>query len=327
MATTPSLHITGVGKYLPFFRRLWSERLQYLAFVKRQVLERTQDKELMGSARKDVFSFLLNAKDPEMGHGLSKGKLWMEGNTLIVAGSDTASTTMAASIFHLTRNPLVFSCLTNEIRSTFSHPEDRLGPRLQSCTYLRACIDETLRLSPPISGLLPRRVLPGGLKTPALGVLLPEGIDVGTCIFALQHHPGYVVNPDIFDPSRFLQPWVKNAAAETPLSPDHDGAQTGTPRFLKQNREALPSVFNPFSLGPRSCAGKPLAYLELSLTIARLVWEYEIKFVAEGVTEGGSVESDLKAGRRRVGEYHIFDWFVRRNEGPWVVLRLREGGP
>ncbi|GAB7359126.1 hypothetical protein MBLNU230_g5194t1 [Neophaeotheca triangularis] len=313
-ATMPFLHRTGAEKYLPFFRTLWLERLQYLAFGKKQVQQRTQDRALANCHRKDIFSFLLNATDPETGDGLSKDELWMEGNTLIVAGSDTASTTMAACLFHLTKHPQVLARLTDELRSTFTNPEEiRLGPKLHSCTYLRACIDETMRLSPPISGLLPRRVQHKGLKIPALGVSLPPGVDVGTCILALHHHASYVVNPQSFDPSRFLQAWDTTEDDADAAKPDF---------FLKQNREALLSVFNPFSLGPRSCAGKPLAYLELSLAVARVVWAFEMEAV--GGTGDRGFERDLKKGRRREGEYHTFDWFVSKNEGPWVVFRRRE---
>jgi cytochrome P450 len=97
VAAMPMLLYTGAEKILPILRGLYADRSKYLAFGKRQVMERTKDSKASGSprlesGRRDIFSFLLNAKDPESGQGFHQNELWMEGNTLIVAGSDTTST-------------------------------------------------------------------------------------------------------------------------------------------------------------------------------------------------------------------------------------------
>ena len=93
VAALPAIVYSGVEKYLPLFRGLWIDRGKYLGFGKKCVMEKmARDKEGGGETRKDIFSILLHAKDPETGEGLSWPELWMEGNTLIVAGSDTSST-------------------------------------------------------------------------------------------------------------------------------------------------------------------------------------------------------------------------------------------
>lgn len=99
VAAMPALLYTGLEKVLPFLRGLYLDRCQYLAFGKQQVMERTKEggfsqpgSPSMESGRRDIFSFLLHAKDPESGDGMPMAELWMEANTLIVAGSDTTST-------------------------------------------------------------------------------------------------------------------------------------------------------------------------------------------------------------------------------------------
>lgn len=47
------------------------------------------------------------------------------------------------------------------------------------------------------------------------------------------------------------------------------------------------SAFMPFNSGSRGCAAKPLAYLEMSLAVARVVWLGEMR-VAGTEGEGGS---------------------------------------
>lgn len=93
VAAYPPLMYYGLEKWLPLISSLYHDRMKYLAFGKRSVMERTErDKKDGEAGRKDIFSFMLHARDPETGQGMPTQELWMEGNTLIVAGSDTSST-------------------------------------------------------------------------------------------------------------------------------------------------------------------------------------------------------------------------------------------
>jgi cytochrome P450 len=305
----PFLHKSGLERWLPPFRGLHLDRLQYLAFGKRQVVERSQDTSLENSGRKDIFHYLLGARDPETGEGMSRSDLWMESNTLTVAGSDTSSTTLSATLYYLLRNPACLQRVTSEIRSTFSQKDDiRTGPKMQSCHYLRACIDEAMRMS---------------------------GVDVGTCTYAIQHHEDYVVEPFKYDPSRWLQQVGSKSqvshvrqrsdsgvALSGPLAA-RDATKSNEYAALHQDREALNSVSAPFSLGNRACLGKPLVYMEISIAIARLVFEYEMRLV-ESEPGDASVRADIVSGKRRAGEYHLRDWFLGKNEGPIVEFAGRQ---
>lgn len=339
VGATPFLYKSGLERWIPPFRGLWLDRLHYFAFGRRQVVERTANKTLDDAGRKDIFHYLLHARDPETGEGLPQSELWMEGNTLIVAGSDTSSTTLSATLYYLLRNPACLQCLISEIRSTFSQDGEeaiRTGPKLQSCTYLRACIDEAMRMSPAVPGLLPRLVLDGGLHIPApLNLHIPAGVDVGTCTYAIQHHEDYIADPFTYDPSRWLRQddgekrTHKNRQRSDSgidmlqrSSPPVEANHTHAKEKEETTREALHSCFAPFSLGNRSCLGKPLVYMELSIALARLVWRYEMRLV-DVPLEVESVREDLKRGRRVEGEYQLRDWFLSANEGPVVEFARR----
>lgn len=306
VAAMPALLYTGLEKVLPILRGLYLDRCQYLAFGKKQVMDvMERQKRGEGKGRKDIFSFLLTAKDPETGEGMPMPELWMEGNTLIVAGSDTTSTTLAATLYYLLHNTHALRKLEAEILATFNErAEIRMGPKMQGCTYLRAVIDETMRMTPAVGGALPREVLAGGLKIEQMGLELPAGIDVAVPIYAIHHHADFVVRPFVFDPERWL-PATKGAEPHP------------------QNRDALNSVFNPFSIGHRACLGKPLVYMELCIAVARLVFEFEMRLSPEQHVSG-FIEREIQSGKRQRFEYQLQDWFMSRNEGPWVEFRRRE---
>lgn len=79
-------------------------------------------------------------------------------------------------MFYLCRNPQTLETLKKEIRSTFANKEQIVGGKeLSDCRYLKACIDEAMRLAPPVPGLLPREVTAKeGIEID--GVYIPEGV-------------------------------------------------------------------------------------------------------------------------------------------------------
>jgi len=330
VAAMPFLYKTGIERYLPLFRGLWLDRSKYLAFGKGQVMQRMTDKSFGETGRKDIFSYLLTAKDPESGIGMPKGELFMEGNTLIVAGSDTSSTTLSATLFYLLQHPSCLQRLTEEIRAAFCNEDEiQTGSKMQACTYLRACIDEAMRMSPAVPGLLPRLVLPGGLHIPALDLEIPAGIDVGVCTYAIHHHKDYVAEPFVYNPDRWLtpsmivsRPEVHRSDSGVSLSEERAADEKTTGLQQHQAKEALHSVFAPFSLGNRACLGKPLVYMELSIALARLLYRYDMRIVRAESSDPG-VRQDLKSGKRKKGDYHVRDWFLSANEGPVVEFAAR----
>ena len=239
-----------------------------------------------------------SAKDPETGHGFTPAELWGESNLLIIAGSDTTSTSLGGTFFYLTHNPSVLARAIEEVRNTFDDVEEIVhSAKLTSCHYVRACIDETMRMSPPVGGGLPRHILPGGLTVD--GTHLPAGIDVCVPHYTIHHNPNYYPNPFVYEPAR----WLPDIA-----SPE-----------LAAHHELAQSAFCPFSIGPRGCIGKGLAYVEMMTAVARTLFLYDLRL--EPGTTLGEGSPNLEYGRHRREEYQLKDTFTSMKDGPMVQFR------
>lgn len=214
---------------------------------------------------------------------------------------------MAATLFYLVRNPASLARAADEVQSAFSDVEEiRQGPTLTGCTYLRACIDEAMRMSPSVGGLLPREVQAGGMTI--CDEFIPEGIVVGTPHYTIHHNANYYPQPFRYVPERWL------VGEENPL--------TGAPT-TQEELSAAQSAFCPFSIGPRGCIGKGLAYGEMTVTLARVLFLFEVRKAA-GVMDPGEGRKDLEWGRQRDGEFQLVDTFTSMKDGPMVEFRRRE---
>jgi cytochrome P450 len=248
----------------------------FVGFVTRMVTDRVKLAKADGQAEKkrlDVFGRLSAAADPETGSALTLNELGAESTTLIVAGSDTTSTALAATLYYLAQHPAARQRAQREVRDVFASADAvRLGSALSGCAFLAACIQEAMRLSPPVGASLWRQALPGGARVD--GELVPAGCDVGAGIYSVQRLEGVYAAPGEFRPER----WMVSDAAE---------------------REALTAAFSPFSRGPRSCVGKGLAMAELMLTMGRVCFELDWQFEGGKQVEGSFVLKDHVTGTKQ----------------------------
>lgn len=245
---------------------------------------------------------------------------------MISADGGTTSTALASTMAYLSLDRVSYQHLSDEIRATFPTLESiHQGPLLASCRYLRACLDEAMRLNPPTPGPLWREVGPRGAMID--GQHVPEGFKVAVDLYAIHHNPKYFNDPHTFNPERFMP---KSTAEPTLKKPKFDyfpssRANTKFPNspaalspnsFQGMNFPTSPNgrdnpAFAPFLSGPRGCVGKPLAYLEMSLTLARLMWSMD--FRAAGPLEKGTME-----------EIHIGGVFGDSKCEFWLQFRRRE---
>lgn len=290
-------------------QNLNDQRAQWAGLIRGWTMERIEAEKARGSTnieRRDMMSTIINATDADTGEKLSLQEIGAEASTLISAGGDTTATAISAALFYLSRNQNAYGRLVAEIRSQFSSVDDiHSGPALSACLYLRACIDEALRLSAPVITPLYREAGPGGATV--RGIYVPQGYVAASQAYALHHNEKYYPEPFSYRPERWLAPPPGPKDESTPVSPE---AKT---------------AFFAFSQGTRNCAGINLAYLETSLAIARLLWVADMR-VSSHVSLaqiGGGYRNDKEPLRRREDEYQLYDMFASDKRGPVLEFKRR----
>lgn len=106
------------------------------------------------------------------------GKLVANAEILIIGGSETTASLLSGVTYLLLTNPEAYENLKGEVRSTFQSQDDINLISINKLSYMLACLDEGMRMYPPVANGLPR-VCPKGGST-VLGEYIPE--DVGDFI-------------------------------------------------------------------------------------------------------------------------------------------------
>lgn len=251
--------------------------------------------------RQDIFYFLREARHPDTGlPAYNEFDLKSEAGLMIVAGSDTTSISLSGVFFGLTGDPSRCQKLVDEIRATFATPGDIVyGPKLLTCKYLRACIDEGMRLTPSGPCDLPREVLPGGIRIH--GTYYPEGTIVATVPWVMTRDETIYDDPGQYRPER----WMEDPSV---------GVSKEAVARLKQ-------YFHPFAAGPGACLGRHVAMAEMMITVARTLHRFDIRR-APGSTLGAGRPS-LGWGERDPRQMVLYDAFISLREGPEVQFRKR----
>ncbi|KAF2800348.1 cytochrome P450 [Melanomma pulvis-pyrius CBS 109.77] len=280
------------------FPRAIIARNMFLGFVGKLLRDTKKNDR---TQRKDLFEMLSHAKDPESGKGFSREEIVAESVTLVVAGADTSATAMAAIFFYLSRNPDAYARAAAEVRSTFSSVDDIAsggggGGKLNSCRYLRACIDEAMRMSPSVGQTLAREAPVGGAIVD--GDFIPAGCDVGVPVYSIHHREDIYPDPFNYNPDRWMV--------------QREGASQ---QVLDQY-----AAYNPFSVGPRSCMGKGVALVEMMATFAVVMFRLDFKMDASDKA-GGKVGAEF--GRHRANEFQLWDHITSAKEGPSLRFRPR----
>ncbi|KAJ7499484.1 benzoate para-hydroxylase [Mycena latifolia] len=203
--------------------------------ARRQVLKRISS----GTSRKDILGKLIEAR----GYGGRSpdaneiADLTAESLTLLIAGSDTTSNSIAAILHFIVTHPRVHEKLLGLLLDTTSGHNNVGYEGVKDIPYLLATINEGLRLhsTTAIGGVV------------CCGHYFPEGTELSVPAWTIGHDVELWGDPEEFRPERWLE---------------------GKPM-----RQYLMT----FGKGPRACIGQNLAYIEMTLVIATMLTRYRIE--------------------------------------------------
>ncbi|KAL3462619.1 cytochrome P450 [Aspergillus heterothallicus] len=197
---------------------------------------------------KDFIYYILRQREK---YALHENEIILNSALFIVAGSETTANLLSGLFARLVRHGEAMGALAAEVRARFAAEEEitYASAGVAELPYLNACLEEGLRIHPPLPiGLLRTVPVAGDVID---GHWVPGGTSVSVGGWAASHNPANFTRCDEFLPERWL-----------PENAD---------RFAGD----IKSGMQPFSLGPRGCIGKNLSYMEMRVILARLVWNFD----------------------------------------------------
>ncbi|TFW19446.1 cytochrome P450 [Duganella callida] len=169
--------------------------------------------------------------------------------TMLLAGEDTTSNTLAWMLYLLHQHPAAMAKARAEVRRVAPDPQLFSVEQMDALDYIDACAQEAMRLKPvapfiPLEAL--RDTVVGDVRVPKHGLVW--------CVMRNDSvSEQHVAQAAEFDPER----------------------------WLRRGDQALDKhVSMPFGAGVRTCPGRYLALLEIKLATAMLLSSFEIQSIA-----------------------------------------------
>lgn len=191
----------------------------------------------------DLFMRLMrDSKGQEL--NLPFGEIMAETASMMNAGTETTTAAMTNTVFLLYTHPPILQKLRDEIDAAAPGHNIPTYDVVSRLPYLRACIEESLRVRPASSFGLPRIVPAGGREI--AGNFVSEGVIASVPTYSLLRDETVFKNSTEYNPDR----WLTDDAEE---------------------KKRMMNNHLPFSTGPRACIGRNIAYFEQTVIIATIV--------------------------------------------------------
>ncbi len=198
----------------------------------------------------DIAGAVLEARDTDTGQPFTREELIDQLGVFFLAGHETTASSLTWAFYILSQRPDVVARLRDEVARVVGD-----GPVLLEHTkrlpYVRNFFREVLRLYPPIT-FLPRVA---AKDTEIAGRRVKRGTMLMIAPWSMHRHQKMWVNPDRFDPDRFLP---------------------------EREAEMTPGAYIPFGAGPRICVGAAFATIETALILASLVRGFDFTTLDAG---------------------------------------------
>jgi len=190
----------------------------------------------------DIYTYLSQS------YGFKNNTL-SEAKLAIIAGADTNAITVSNVCYLLCCHPTHQVKLYNELSDLPSLDGVISDQFLVNKPCLTGIINEALRLYPPVPSGLQRLTPPQGAII--AGRYIPGNMNVTTPTYSLQRDSRAFVQPNEFIPERW----------------------SSQPELILRK-----DAFVPFGYGAYSCAGKPLAMLQLRMVVAMIFKRFSVSF-------------------------------------------------
>ncbi|KAF2726593.1 benzoate 4-monooxygenase cytochrome P450 [Polyplosphaeria fusca] len=298
----PILDNIGVGTLISRFLPLVSNEAKsftdwYQTFVSEAIS--TNSSESRGIFGPVIQSGLGKLEKP--GHNFAQ--MIGEGAFSTFSFADAYGMMLSGFLHYLAHYPHVYDALAAELRAKFKPGESiNWGPELESSVYLRAVIDKVMRLLPPACGVHWRECERHGTTIGEGTQPLPVGSDVGMSLFSLFRDGRVFRDPVRFWPER----WIPGTLPETEFS-------------------LARSMFNPFLIGPRNCAGGHVAIMIASIAYTYVLVNYDFRLGPEKADSAAHLwsnalgETGTEEELRFESHYSILGW----ESGPFVQFKER----
>lgn len=202
-----------------------------------------------GKPRRDLLQLLIDARDEDGQGVMSDQQIRDEALTFLFAGHETITNSMTWALILLAQNQEYYSRLVQESDAFF---KSKNFEELNNAPWISACLDEVMRLNPPVWVLM--REAQGADQ---LGDLtINPKTNVVLAAFLTHNSKDFWEKPERFYPER----------------------------FLPENKKSIkPGSYFPYGLGPRGCIGNYFATFESKIILAHLIrsfnWSIENKEV------------------------------------------------
>ncbi len=227
----------------PRNRRMQATQKMLNRFVQNLI----DDRRKSDAAQDDLLSMLLLAQDEESGSKMSDQQVRDEILTLLFAGSEAPSHTLAFALYLLSQHPEVEMRLYSEVHTVLGNQTPTVE-HLKALPYLRRVVEETLRLF-PAGGTLPRRAK----------------ADDDICGFSVRKHSLV-----------FFNPYVTHRLEEFWPEPERFDPDRFAPERVAVRH---PYAYLPFGAGPHLCLGRDFAMMEIQFALAMILQRFRLRLL------------------------------------------------
>ncbi|KAI1371157.1 benzoate 4-monooxygenase cytochrome P450 [Hypoxylon crocopeplum] len=236
----------------PWFVRWFSptaaevaERAKYpMKSIQAHIKAHEKDNQALTNTR-TIFMEILDSDLPPQEKSASR--LSTEAFLLLGAGTDPLTRNISVIMYYVLADQAILERVHAELKSVISRPDSPVTlAELEALPFFSACITEGLRITNAVSTRIPRVAHEQVIQYKQWTI--PRGTPVMQSLYLVHMNPDVFPEPKKFNPQR----WLDNPSLKS--------------RYLMA-----------FGRGTRQCLGINLAYAEMLLSIARLLYRFDME--------------------------------------------------